>query len=105
MIFVWNYVILFEISIAPPFKQFKIFVILFFLFYRFISIKKEYISDLSERCVCMWYVCVCMYVCVCAHMCVHRDVSVAEGLAWLTGNCGQISAIGSSPSNGLKPNL
>ena len=33
------------------------------------------------------------------------DVSVAEWLAWLTSNCGRIGAIGSSPSNGLKPNL
>ena len=32
------------------------------------------------------------------------DVSVAEWLAWLTSNCGRIGAIGSSPSNGLKPN-
>ena len=32
-------------------------------------------------------------------------VSVAEWLAWLTSNCGRIGAIGSSPSNGLKPNL
>ena len=34
-----------------------------------------------------------------------KDVSVAEWLAWLTSNCGRICAIGSSPSNGLKPNL
>ena len=33
------------------------------------------------------------------------DVSVAEWLAWLTRNCGRIGAIGSSPSNGLKPNM
>ena len=33
------------------------------------------------------------------------DVSVAEWLAWLTSNCRRIGAIGSSPSNGLKPNL
>ena len=33
------------------------------------------------------------------------DVSVAEWLAWLTSNCGRIGAIGSSPSNDLKPNL
>ena len=33
------------------------------------------------------------------------DVSVAEWLAWLTSNCGRIGAIGSSPSNGLRPNL
>ena len=32
------------------------------------------------------------------------DVSVAEWLAWLTSNCGRIGAIGSSPSNGLRPN-
>ena len=32
-------------------------------------------------------------------------VSVAKWLAWLTSNCGRIGAIGSSPSNGLKPNL
>ena len=30
---------------------------------------------------------------------------VAEWLAWLTSNCGRIGTIGSSPSNGLKPNL
>ena len=35
----------------------------------------------------------------------YMDVSVAEWLAWLTNNCGRIGAIGSSPSNGLKPNL
>ena len=29
----------------------------------------------------------------------------AKWLAWLTGNSGHIGAIGSSPSNGLKPNL
>ena len=34
-----------------------------------------------------------------------RDVSVAEWLTWLAGNCGRIGAIGSSPSKGLKPNL
>ena len=34
-----------------------------------------------------------------------RDVSVAEWLAWLTSKCGRIGAIGSSPCNGLKPNL
>ena len=33
------------------------------------------------------------------------DVSVAEWLAWLTSNCGRIGAIGSSPSNGLIPNM
>ena len=33
------------------------------------------------------------------------DVSVAEWFAWLTSNCGRIGAIGSSPSNGLKPNM
>ena len=33
------------------------------------------------------------------------DVSVAEWLAWLTSNCGRIGAIGSSPSNGLRPNM
>ena len=33
------------------------------------------------------------------------DVSVAEWLAWLTSNCGRIGAIGSSPSNGLRPNI
>ena len=33
------------------------------------------------------------------------DVSVAEWLAWLTNNCGRIGAIGSSPSNGLRPNM
>ena len=32
-------------------------------------------------------------------------VSVAEWLAWLTSNCGRIGAIGSSPSNGLRPNM
>ena len=36
---------------------------------------------------------------------IHKDVSVAEWLVWLTSNCRQISAKGSSPSNGLKPNL
>ena len=30
---------------------------------------------------------------------------MAKWLVWLAGNCGRISAIGSSPSNGLKPNL
>ena len=30
---------------------------------------------------------------------------MAGWLAWLTSNCGWIRAIGSSPSNGLKPNL
>ena len=29
----------------------------------------------------------------------------AEWLAWLTSNCGRIGAIGSSPSNGLRPNM
>ena len=33
------------------------------------------------------------------------DVSVSEWLAWLTSNCGRIGAIGSSPSNGLRPNI
>ena len=33
------------------------------------------------------------------------DVSVAEWLAWPTSNCRRIGAIGSSPSNGLKPNM
>ena len=36
---------------------------------------------------------------------IHMDVSVAEWLAWLTSNCGRIGAIGSSPSNGLRPNM
>ena len=46
-----------------------------------------------------------------AHTCVHAwiytymDVSVAEWLAWLTSNCGRIGAIGSSPSNGLRPKM
>ena len=31
-------------------------------------------------------------------------VSVVEWLAWLTSNCGRIGAIGSSRSNGLRPN-
>ena len=35
----------------------------------------------------------------------YMDVSVAEWLAWLTSNCGRIGAIGSSPSNGLRPNM
>ena len=35
----------------------------------------------------------------------YMDVSVAEWLAWLTSNCGRIGAIGSSPSNGLIPNM
>ena len=30
---------------------------------------------------------------------------MAEWLAWLTSNCGRIGALGSSPSNGLKPKL
>ena len=33
------------------------------------------------------------------------DVSVVEWLAWRTSNCGRIGAIGSSPSNGLRPNM
>ena len=37
------------------------------------------------------------------HIYIH--ISVAEWLAWLTSNCGRIGAIGSSPCNGLKPNL
>ena len=37
------------------------------------------------------------------HTYVHTYVSVAEWLAWLTSNCGRIGAIGSSPSNGLRP--
>ena len=62
--------------------------------------------------VCM-HIYICMYVCmyVCIHVCMYvwmdgwMDVSVAEWLARLTSNCGRIGAIGSSPSNGLKPNL
>ena len=30
---------------------------------------------------------------------------MAEWLAWLTSNCGRIGAIGSNPSNGLRPNM
>ena len=39
------------------------------------------------------------------HTYIHMDVSVADWLAWLTSNCGWIGAIGSRPSNGLKPNM
>ena len=39
-----------------------------------------------------------------AYIHIYMDVSVAEWLAWLTSNCGRIGAIGSSPSNGLRPN-
>ena len=35
------------------------------------------------------YMCACVYI----------------WLAWLTSNCGRIGAIGSSPSNGLRPNM
>ena len=38
------------------------------------------------------------------HTYTYIHVSVAEWLAWLTSNCRRIGAIGSSPSNGLKPN-
>ena len=43
------------------------------------------------------------YIHTCTH--IHRDVSVAEWLAWLAGNCGRIGTIDSNSSNGLKPNL
>ena len=48
-----------------------------------------------------------MHTCIHAyiHRYIHMDVSVAEWLAWLTSNCGRIDAIGSSPSNGLRPNM
>ena len=59
--------------------------------------------------------CVYIYVCIvkpdiqtihrCSHTSIHTDVSVAEWLAWLTSNCRRIDAIGSSPSNGLIPNM
>ena len=41
------------------------------------------------------------------HTYIHQyiHVSVAEWLVWLTSNCGRIGAIGSSPSNGLRPNM
>ena len=47
------------------------------------------------------------YIHTCVHTYIHtyKDVSVAEWLAWLTSSCGRIGAIGSSPSNGLKPNM
>ena len=38
------------------------------------------------------------------HTSIHT-YTYAEWLTWLVGNCGRIGAIGSSPSNGLKPNL
>ena len=40
-----------------------------------------------------------------AYIHTYREVSMAEWLAWLTSNCRRIGAIGSSPSNGLKPSL
>ena len=55
-----------------------------------------------------------LYICVPSiHPSIHPStyihtyihVSVAEWLAWLISNCGRIGAIGSSPSNGLKPNF
>ena len=47
------------------------------------------------------------YTCIYIHTFIntYMDVSVAEWLAWLTSNCGRIGAIGSSPSNGLRPNM
>ena len=45
------------------------------------------------------------YVHTYKHTHIHTYVSVAEWLAWLTSNCGRIGAIGSSPSNGLRPNM
>ena len=46
------------------------------------------------------------YMYVCLYFALNSmDVSVAEWLAWLTSNCGRIGAIGSSPSNGLRPNM
>ena len=43
-----------------------------------------------------------IYLSLYLHM--YSNVSVAEWLAWLTGNCGRIGSRGSSPCNGLKPN-
>ena len=34
-----------------------------------------------------------------------KYINTYEWLAWLTSNCGRIGAIGSCPSNGLKPNM
>ena len=48
------------------------------------------------------------YTCTYIHTYIYTymgDISVAECLAWLAGNCGRIGAIGSNPSNGLKPKL
>ena len=64
-------------------------------------------------CVCVYecmyvlmYVCMCVRIYVCIDVCIdvwlHLCMYV---LAWLAGNCGRIGVIGSSPSNGLKPNL
>ena len=41
------------------------------------------------------------YVRTYVHTCIHTHTM----LAWQTSNCGRIAAIGSSPSNGLKPNF
>ena len=101
----------------------------------FFPTKKIYGTDIIEHvcvwvcvyvcaCVCM---CVYMFMCVCMYVCTYRHthtythtetdththththtyihVLVAEWLAWLTSNCGRIGAIGSSPSNGLRPNM
>ena len=47
------------------------------------------------------------YIHIHTHTYIHTyiHVSVAEWLSWLTSNCGRIGAIGSSTSNGLKPNM
>ena len=39
------------------------------------------------------------------HIYTHTYIHTHTCIAWLTSNCGRICAIGSSPSNGLKPNL
>ena len=53
------------------------------------------------------YIYTYIHTCIPIHTYIHTymDVSVAEWLAWLTSNCGRIGAIGSSPSNGLRPNM
>ena len=73
--------------------------------------------QLISVCVCLFvfvcniykyiHTCVCVYMCVYTyiHTYIHLDVLVAEWLAWLTSNCVRIGAIGTSPSNGLNPNL
>ena len=47
-----------------------------------------------------------IYTHIYIHTYIHTwDVSVAEWLGWLAVNCGRIGAIGSSPGNGVNPNL